>query len=794
MKLKSLFFIVQCLLSISVYTQSTDLQFKAKRTERPPKIDGILEDSWQMSDVFSDFTQYDPRQGAQPRFQTKVYFLYDDEAIYIGARMYDTAPDSILVQLGNRDTDLNADDIVFQFDPFGTKLDAYYFRVTASNVQSDWRKKDASYNAVWQSKTTIDDEGWTVEVKIPFSTLRIPSVDDHQWSFQVTRNIRRIREFSKLAPETKGVDNDMIFWGNLQGITNIRPPVRLSLTPYFSIFAEIDPKQQGQKRKTSITPIGGLDLKYGINESFTFDLTLLPDFSQVKSDDVIKNLSAFEINFSEQRPFFLETMDLFKLGNLFYSRRIGKFPSKYYDASGEANENEEIISNPASVSLINSFKLTGQTGKGLSIGILNAITDVTFAEIRDSSGHVRRFQTEPLSNYNVIALQQALPNNSSFYLINTNVLRSGSDPTANVTGGGLKLYSGSNKYLININGSTNSHFNTLSDIALNKAGYSWNGMIAKVRGNFQFHYYHQMKNARYNINDMGISYTNDETHHEIQTAYKIFNPFWKLLRLNTGLNIWRSHRISTGKPTSTGIDLSVSTTTVKHLSAWTDIIFSPGKKYDYYEPRTPGYFYISPYSYSLNLGFSSDYRKPFALDGKINQSAIPSINNSDFAIRLTPIIRVNNHLQFSMSGMYGMDSNSRGFAGRDSTGVPVFGKRDVLTAESSFSGKYIFVNNLSLSLRVRHYWARGIYDDFFLLNNEGNLAQAPENLAFENFNFNSFLVDLVFNWEFAPGSNLTLVWKNSIIDEQNYIIRGYLDNLASTLEYPQSNLFSLKFI
>lgn len=793
MKILSLVLLLQ-LTALSVFSKNDTLRFKASRTAHPPKIDGILNDeAWTKAIPLTGFVQYDPFQGRKPKFQTVVWVLYDNEAVYFGAKMFDTAPDSILMQLGNRDTDLNADDITFQFDPFGNNQDAYYFRVTSSNVQSEWRKKDASYNAVWHSKTSASDTCWSVEIKIPFSSIRIPPVTNHTWRFQVTRNLRRYREFSKLTPETKGVDNDMIFWGTLVGITDVQPPVRLSLTPYLSVFTEIHSNQPGQAENYSITPIGGLDLKYGINESFTLDLTLLPDFSQVKSDDVIKNLSAFEVNFSEQRPFFLESMDLFKLGNLFYSRRIGRFPAKYYIAQDSMNENEELVSNPASVNLINAFKITGQTSKGLSVGVLNAITDQAHAEIKTSDGSIRRYETEPLSNYNVFVLRQALKNNSSVYLINTNVLREGANPTANVTGSGLKLYTPSNTFSLTLNGSTNSKFSSLNETALNRAGYAWNGMLAKVRGNLQYYYYYQMKNDRYDINDMGINYTNDEAHNEVQVSYRIFDPFWKLLRLNLGSSIWRSHKISTGNPTSAGINVSASTTTRKHFSMWTNGTWNFLETFDYYEPRTKGYFYIVPEGYSAYFGFSSDYRKTLALDGTMNISGKPEINNMNYSFSLTPIIRVTNHFQFNLTGSLGQQLRSRGFAGRDESKVPVFGKRNVTTIENSFSGKYIFVNNLSLSIRLRHYWSKGDYDRFYLLGSEGRLSNAPETLKFDDFTFNSFLVDLVFSWEFAPGSNLTLVWKNSIIDELNYAYQGYWQNLGTTLNQPQTNLLSLKF-
>lgn len=783
------------LLLNSVYTQNNKLEVTALRTGQAPVIDGILDDLvWSLAIPMTNFTQYDPYQETKPSFQTKVMIAYNDEAIFIAAMMYDSSPDSILKQLGDRDDELNADDIVFQFDPFNNNQDAYYFRVTASNVQSEWRERDASFNAVWMSKTAIHADGWSVEVKIPFSAIRIPPVSEHAWALQITRNIRRYRELSKWAPETKGVDNEMIFWGLLKGLNNIEPPVRLSLTPYLSVFTEIRSSNYPVGDRFSITPVGGLDLKYGINESFTFDLTLLPDFSQIKSDDVVKNLSAFEINFSEQRPFFLESMDLFKLGGLFYSRRIGKIPSAYYSAEEQVGNNEELISNPASVNLINAFKITGQTQNGMSVGIMNAITDRVQSEIREADGSIRIFQTEPMANYNILVFRQAMKNNSSVYLINTNLMREGKNTSANVTGSGLKLYNASNKYALTLNGSVSVRAIETTDISIPNFGMAWNGMIAKVRGRFQMHVYHQMKNELYNINDMGLNYTNDEVHNEMQMAYRFFDPMWKLLRLNFTGYIWKSERISTNQATSQGISLNIMTTTFRHLSLWTNSSYEFKDMYDYYEPRTNGYFYIKPsYIYTL-FGFSSDYRRPFALDGTVSYTNRPENHTQGVSGKLNPIFRVSDHFECNYYTTVSASKNSFGFAGTDTSGVPVFGRRDVTTVENAFSGKYMFRNNLSLHLRVRHYWSKGKYNQFFDLQQNGLLETEPSSSLFDDFNFNSFHVDLAFNWEFAPGSNLTMVWKNSIVDEEAYVIYGFIDNLSHTFEKPQLNMFSLKFI
>lgn len=777
------------------YSSKDSLITVAKRLNNSPIIDGVLDDEvWKNAVPITNFTQYDPFIGNKATFQTKVYVLYTDEAIYIGAKMYDNNPELILKQLGDRDDELNADHITFQFDPFNNNQDAYYFRVTASNVQSDWRKRDGSFNAVWQSRTAILDDGWSVEIKIPFSAIRMPSTENHVWSFQVTRNIRRIREFSQWAPEKKGVDNEMIFWGKIIGIDGIKPPIRLSLTPYFSTYAELRSKHTHANDRFYFTPNGGLDLKYGINNSFTLDLTLLPDFSQVRSDDVVKNLSAFEIDFSEQRPFFLESMDLFKLGNIFYSRRIGRTPTNYSSIKSSLSEGEELIFNPGTVNLINSFKITGQTSKGLAVGFLNAITDKAEAEIKQDDGTIRLEQTEALANYNVTVFRQALKNNSWVYLINTNLLRQGENMNANTTAAGLKLYNKSNKYALTLNSATTNRFVDNSDFSLPNTGYLWNANIAKVRGNFQSYLYHQVKDKNYNINDMGLNHINDEVYSEYNLSYRTFTPVWKLLRIGASAGIRYAEKITENKATTKSIYWNLNATTHKHLSLWSNFSYAFDNVYDFYEPRTFSYYYITPKVFSGTLNFSSDYRRTLAIDGFIRYVERNEIDNKAFALKINPIIRINDNLVINFFSLLDKNNNSVGFAGRTSAFKPVFGQRDVQVIENAFAGKYIFRNNLSLSLRVRHYWSKGEYKRFYLLKEDGTLNNTSENYNINDFNFNHFNVDMIFNWEFAPGSNLTFVWKNNISQESAKIIKSYLDNFNHTIQQPELNMFSLKFL
>ncbi|OYT13676.1 MAG: hypothetical protein B6I19_03920, partial [Bacteroidetes bacterium 4572_114] len=353
-------------LTVAAATRNPNKTAYANRISSPPKIDGVLDDyCWETTEAISGLTQFDPDYSRPASQKSFVYIVYDDEAIYVGALLHDTAPDSILTQFGNRDDGgLNADWFGVEFDTYFNQMDAYSFKVTASGVQIDSRYRDHTFDAVWQSAVKITDEGWVAEMKIPYSAIRFPNEDEQVWGVQVLRNIRRNRETDMWALGVKGAPNQMVYWGTLNGLANIKPPIRLSLSPYFSLSGQHDQRIEDKANQFSYSFGGGADIKYGINESYTLDMTLFPDFSQVKSDDKVKNLSAFETVYAEHRPFFKEAVDLFRKGGLFYSRRIGGTPKHFYEVNDLIDTNEFIIDNPSQAKLLNALKVSGRNNHG----------------------------------------------------------------------------------------------------------------------------------------------------------------------------------------------------------------------------------------------------------------------------------------------------------------------------------------------------------------------------------------------------------------------------------------------
>ena len=773
--------------------QSKNIQ--AKRTSLQISIDGASEEiDWSNADIATNFIERNPTEGNPPQFKTEVKILYDDNSIYVFATCFDDYPDSILTQLGERDDRLNADLFSVSFDTYNKALDAFEFSVSASGVQSDSRISDESFNAVWQSAVQVTENGWTVEMEIPYYAIRFPNDMSQIWRVQFEREIRRTRQELQWSLVPKNVETPLNYWGLLEGLENIKDPLRLSLSPYVSSFADFNEQQ-------STLGYGyGADLKLGLNESFTLDLTLLPDFSQVRSDNIVKNLGAFEVIFEEQRPFFQEGIELFNLGDLFYSRRIGGVPNKYNQAFAEADSNETVIENPSLSQLINVAKVSGRNKNGLGIGIMNAITGSSEAIIENNISNERRiYQTNPLTNYNIISLDKNLKNNSSIYFINLNTTRFGDFEDGNVTAAGFNLVSNNSSYAISGDFKLSQTGNDLSQNMLQinpNNGFSYSARFAKITGNFKFDLSTENKSPNYNPNDLGFNFTTNVRTHSIGIRYNRYNPFWKLNSNYNSLNFNFEQNYTTGELLKKKMNGDFYITTPKFNTFYYSTGAQFGNGIDLFESRVAGQNFIIPGWFYNSVGLSSDYRKKIAFDGEIGYGQgyfSEYLVNNYFQLEVEPIIRVNDKLTLLPSSNYSIFLNGVGFAGYFD-GIPKYGVRDVRTLTNIIQSKYLFKNNLSLTLRIRHYWSYGIYDYYGDLDSEGFIIRDDDFAYNANFNFNAFNTDLIFAWQFAPGSFINIVYKSALQQDQQEIIRSYYGNIQSVINEPQRNTITLKVV
>jgi len=751
------------------------------------------EESWLNANIATNFLELNPTEGNKPVYKTDVKVLYDDNNIYILGYCYDPHPDSIMTQLGERDDRLNADHFTVSFDTYNKKIDAFTFKVSASGVQSDSRISDESFNAVWESAVEIVDDGWIAEIRIPYYSIRFPKGDKQLWKINFLREIRRIRTEVQWSLVPKEVETEINYWGDLVGLNDIKDPARISLSPYVSSFAEFE------NDESSYGFGAGADLKVGLNESYTLDMTLLPDFSQVRSDNIVKNLGAFEVVFEEQRTFFQEGVDLFNLGNLFYSRRIGGVPEGYSDAFSEVDSNE-VIENPNTARLINVTKVSGRDKNGLGIGIMNAITAPASAIIENTeTGEKRELQTNPLVNYNIVAIDQNLRNNSSIYFINLNTSRDGDFIDANVSSLGLNLINKKSKYAVNGDAKISQRDSNLSAHIFSEDpgdGVSYTLGFGKIKGNFKFDLQSVNKSLNYNPNDLGVNFATNIREHSLELQYNRYNPFWILNGNYNTLTYTIQQDYTTGEVLKNSYSGRLAFILPSFNAFFVNMSSQIGDGIDLFESRVSGQKFIVPEFYFNGIGVSTDYSKKIALDAEVGYGQgyfTDYVVNNYFEVGIEPILQLSDKLSLRPSSVYSIFLNGAGYAGTFN-GTPKYGVRDVRTLTNILQGKYLFKNNLALTLRMRHYWSYGLYDYYGDLDEEGYIIPDPNFTENADFNFNAFNTDLIFTWQFAPGGFMNIVYKNNLQRDEQVIRTSYFNNLNTVFEQGQRNTLTFKLV
>ena len=763
----------------------------------PIIIDGLLNEAeWETASIATDFTQSSPELGKKAAQKTSVKTLYDNEALYVSAVLYDVSRDSITTTLSNRDDEGNADYFGVIIDTYGSSTVGFAFLVTSAGVQIDdlfsGDDVDRNWNAVWESKVIVENNKWTVEIKIPFSALRFPNQDIQNWKINFNRTTRRNREDSFWNPYDPSKSRFISQFGNLNGIKGIKSPLRLSFSPYVSSYLE------NYKGQTDSRFNGGMDLKYGLNDAFTIDMTLIPDFNQVQSDNQVLNLSPFEIKFNENRQFFTEGTELFNKGGIFHSRRVGGIPMHHY--SIHLNDDERILSNPSSASLINATKLSGRTNKGLGIGIFNGITREVVAVIEDTlTKNTREFVTNPLTNYNVLVFDQNLKNNSTLTLTNTSVWRSGHTYDANVTSVGFDLFNSKRSY--NLFG--NMNISQLYGVN-QEFGYATDMNFEKASGQFQYGINVELADENYDPNDFGYLDRNNYQIYNLNFQYNTYKPFWNIYKSWSNIEFEYAKLFNPNVYISSEINAEYGATFKNFLTAG---LFARYKfsESDYFEPRMEGRYFIIPPLFNYGGFYSSNYAKRFALDIRLDHKLFQTDRTSYF-LRLSPRVRISDKFTTIYTVSVSQSLNEQGLALTNNynsvllNSNPIFGKRNRQNIENSMEANYIFTNRMGVSFKLRHYWAKVTYQKFYELQANGTLTQSTytgvtsENSSNHNTNFNAFNIDMVYKWVFAPGSELSLVWKNALYSSTNKIDYTYFENTKQLADLPATNSISLKLL
>jgi len=387
----------------------------ARTAGATPRIDGRLDDAvWAAAEPASRFTQYSPRNGEPPSESTVVRVAYDDEAIYVAARMFDSRPSRIAAQLGRRDDLGDSDYFEVDFDSYHDHRTSFLFHVNPLGVKrdvaasNDFSSGDSGWDPVWEAATSRDSLGWTAEFRIPLSQLRFPNASSQLWGINFYRYIYRSGESDFWSNWSQTDEGYASLFGHLVGLESLPQPRRIELLPYATGIEErLTSGRADNPFNDGSREVGraGLDLKYGLTSNLTLNATVNPDFGQVEADPAEVNLTAYETYFSERRPFFVEGADIFRTtspglipvsgAQFLYSRRIGRSPQ------GSANARTGFVDQPTSSTILGAAKLSGRTAGGWVLGLLDAVTAREFATV-DSAGVRFRDQVEPTTNYAVV--------------------------------------------------------------------------------------------------------------------------------------------------------------------------------------------------------------------------------------------------------------------------------------------------------------------------------------------------------------------------------------------------------
>lgn len=803
---------VTALNTYNLFAQITPKTLEAKRTNKTVIIDGKLNDiAWQDAAIIDDYTEFRPKVGRKEEKgnHTETFLMYDDAGIYFGGTCYERNIDSVSKELVGRDGFGANDYIGIIFDTYNDKLNGFEYFVTplgeqwdakmTSNQNSNNGGEDFSWNAVWKSAVVMHDKGWSFEMFLPYAAIRFSKDKVQNWGLNITRRRRKTEQQYTWSAINPNINGFLTQEGTWKGITDIKPPLRLQLYPYFSIYQNHFPANTPDQKNWTNQVSGGLDLKLGLSQAFTLDATLIPDFGQVQSDNKVLNLTPFEVKFNENRSFFTEGTELFNKGNLFYSRRIGGAPIHLYDAYDDVKSNEKILKNPTESKLINASKISGRTKNGLGIGILNAITKTQYATIQnEETGEIRKFETDPSTNYNILVLDQTLKHNSSVSFVNTSVMRGGTDYNANVSAGLFSFFDKKNTY--NLAGSASvSRLKYKVASQENSLGYSHTLSFGKTSGRFTYSIAQDLTDTKFTSNDLGYFTNNNFINHRAYVGYRYTEPKGWYNRLFLNLNASISNLYSPigdikRKYQNARVQVNINAQTKKLIWFGLSTDFRPANN-DFYEPRQHGKVFRRGNSVGFGGWVETNYAKKYS----VNMEAFERIflnfyNINGLDLYISQTYRFNS--KFSIRHSIGFEPRPKGLGYTTTLDdkTTIFALRKVKTFDNIVNLKYNFTNKMGLTFRARHYASVVNNQQYLSLNDNGTLS--PTNRVTDNLNknVNYFNIDMVYTWQFGPGSFLNIVWKNATVHNSDIVKDTYFDNLQNTLQSDQNNNISLKVI
>ena len=836
---------------LSIEKAVTDPMIRAVRTANGGiRIDGILDEpDWSRATGSNGFIQNEPNEGDPATERTVVRIVYDDEAIYIGITAYDSEPGKIKGLLARRDNECPSDWIHIGIDSYNDKRTAFEFAVNPAGVKMDcfWydcSTRDGNWDAVWDVATSVNGEGWIAEFRIPFNQLRFAENGGaHSWGFQVCRQIDRKSEVSFWSHWPKDASAFTAHFGRLEGIENVPRLKRLEILPYtvssvdfFGDPEEGDPFHDAARGQSRF----GADIKYGITSNITANISINPDFGQVEQDPSEFNLTAYETYFEEKRPFFVEGLNIFQYplmfgdGNserLFYSRRIGRTPQFYpLDSERWPDTDDFYEDTPQFTTIIGAAKVTGRTSNGWSIGVLEALTDREEAEVSAPNGERFGVSVEPMTNYLAgRAVKDFNDGRSTLGIIATSVAREiQSDDLAFLNRaaftGGLDLshrwhdddyqiiakvfgshMRGSTEAMLELQESSARYFQRpdadyveVDPEATHLSGYGgvlWGGKFGGKP--WRFGLGGITRSPGFEANDIGYMRDADINLGVFWAQYRRYEPLGPFRQFNFNTNIWYGFNYG-GEAYGKGGNVNGW----MQLTNYWEVFFGGGTDLEAISTRhlRGGPTIIEPSQFFSWYGFSTDNRKKlaFGLNGFYARSGERGSYHAEFSPQMT--IRPSSRFELTLSPGYTESKDDMQHVD-EVDGHYILGHIDMRVISMTTRLNYTLSPEMSLQFYGMPYIAAGEYSDY-------REVLAPRAEIYDDrfgpfdyladsdnpdFNFKQFRSNLVFRWEFNPGSAIFLVWSRGATDyEEEY---GRFDagrDIDRILSAPGDNTFLIK--
>ena len=763
-------------------------------TGSAPKIDGLLNDeAWTQASPSGDFQQLLPIENATPTESTLVYIVYDDDAVYLGFNLFDKEPDKIVARLSRRAQGSETDRINVSFDPYLDHQTGYQFTITAGGSLTDAllygdTRSDFTWDAIWEAQAAMNERGWSAEFRIPFTILKFQDQEGAQtWGFQVTRYISRKQEWLQWVLQRRDNSGWVSRFGHINGFEGIKPKTPVQILPYTVGRSTFEPKSAANTKGREYFSNAGADLRYGITSNATLQATVNPDFGQVDADPAELNLSVFETFFSERRPFFVEGQQMFQTPiQLFYSRRIGRQPNYFSVPNGAVN-----LDPPDYSTILAATKLTGKTRSKTSFGLVHALTSAENTKI-SLGGNVSKFKVEPLTNFVVGRLTQDFRGgNSQIGIIGTTVIRSG----------GHEAYSGgvdwSHKMYNNLYRFSGQIAGARTGRATVQQGYGFTTRFAKQDGWFQGDLSLDMVSPAFNPNDIGASSRPNRINIGTGIDVNRIKPFGPFLSNSGYVNVDQTYNYQNlHLQNQFNFGTSAQFTNFWHMQVGGAHQFEALDDLD----TRGGPPIQKPASNNAFIWIGTDFSKPISAN-LLNDYTRNAAGSSNWFTSLNLTFRPSARIEVRLNPSYSHRFNDAQYIRQDASGGPtkyVYGELKSRVVDLTTRADILFTRDVSLQFYIQPFVAVGDYDDtaFKSLAAPSTYTFTPfTGQANRDFTRRSLRSNLVFRWEYRPGSTVFLVWSQSrsaAIAGANPTFKPF-NSIGDVFSDAGPNIFMVKF-